>query len=123
MQGPLSDDSMQQVDESSTSSRSGFLVWHPDFWSFLDGLGRWVLGALDAMGECSLDALVRSSVYVFVRLGNVISHIFVESDYRNDSRDILEPFFPHQLFSSDMRTLLAKLQQDEYFLKRCYSHV
>jgi hypothetical protein len=121
MQGPLSADSMQMVDESTMSSRGAFAVSHTEVRSFVEGLGRWILCALDGMDESARDALVRCCAEMFVQLADGISRIVAERDSSNDSAEELAPVLPHQLICSNMRTLVASLEQHDSRLQRCFS--
>lgn len=121
MEGPLGENRLLEKDPSTHSIEGSFVVSHSHARSCLDGLGRWVLRALDGMNEASRVLITRSLADVLVKLADGVSKIVAERDSSNDVGELLPPVLPHQLVKSDMRTLVSNIEVHEQRLLRLFS--
>lgn len=121
MEGPLSEEVLQNSDLSLSLTKGGFRVKHAHVRSFMDGLGRWVLVAMDEMEQEEINHLMKCIALVFLNLADGISAVVAERDSSNDAAEELPAVLPHQLVTSDMRTLVRQLEIHNHRLKRRYS--
>jgi hypothetical protein len=113
MEGPLGDNRLREKDPSTHSIEGNFVLSHSHARSCLDGLGRWVLRALDGMNEASRVRIARRFADVLVKLDDGVSKIVAEHDSSNDAGGELAAVLPHQLVTSDMRTLVSNIEVHE----------
>ena len=76
----------------SVSVKGSFRVTHAHVRSCMDGLGRWVLTAMDAMEETTLNNVVASVGDTFVLIADGIHRIVLERDSMNDAGAELPPY-------------------------------
>lgn len=107
MEGPL-EENLDNTDPT-VSVNGSFRITHAHVRSCMDGVGRWVLTAMDAMEENTLTKVVASVDDTFVLIADGINMIVPDRDLMNDAAAELPPVFPHQLVVSDKRTLVQCL--------------
>ena len=111
MEGLLSQQQIDDIVAQQPTEQSGdFVVSHEHARLFLNGLGLWMIEAVEYLEVDEVCVLVRIFGKLFVEAADGISQIVCERGSSNDPMDHLPELFPHELARMDMRHFVKVLQ-------------
>jgi hypothetical protein len=123
MSGPLTDNEIAEVNTSTAEVHGRYILSHANAKLFVEGLGRWVLNAIDELESDDLQVVVVSVAKLFVESASRISEIVAERNSSNEGGNELPPVLPHQLVRLDMRRFVSYVNEHRKRLERRFSAV
>ena len=123
MSGPLTTDEITAIDTMTAKVHCCYVLTHSKAKLFIEGLGMWVLTAIDELKSDDLQSVIVSVAKLFVESVTGIMEILVEHSSLNERGTELPPVLPHQLVHLDMRTFVSFVNKHSESLERTLSDV
>ena len=123
MSAPLTANKIAAVDTTTAEVHVHYVLTHAKSKLFIEGLGMWLLTAIDELESDDLQSVLVSVAKLFVESANDITSIIAEHDSSNDRGTEIPPVLPNQLVHLDMCTFISYVNGHCERLERTFSAV